>query len=513
LNHNHSPSISNGSFLLRSHHIAQLSAAPGIAAGIAAFAGTTIVATAAAALTTTAAVTTIFGVGGGSLVAYKMQRRTIGLTEFKFCKETSCERRRQQQRQQVTGKVTSSDEDEEMPDAELYSTICIAGWLRDDCDFQRPWGLTPSRPPIDDKLELLERFYSVHRPGHVPKCAKILAIWKGEEKQLWNLLRQSYGRDPDHLFPLEDGPRFRGSLSHEQQEVVGQLFTQLGCTLSVAGDVKETQKRQQTPLERMQSGQRNAKRDTGPSLLDSLHGPHADELNASPFLYGSSHAGFEDSSTVVSEQENSDDSKIKHLATVWDYQATYGGELYTVRWESDLLEELCDSVTALATDVVTGATAHLLKFTALSALAAAMALPALKGAANMIDGTWTLVVERADEAGRELAQSLMFSSAGNRPVSLVGFSFGARVVYSCLKELARYQAKWEDYQDRRQKHGVKKLGRRSAVKEDSDAFFENMREPASIVGDVCSCCCAALLRSCYCTLQHKVLTLLFFVVS
>ena len=27
----------------------------------------------------------------------------------------------------------------------------------------------------------------------------------------------------------------------------------------------------------------------------------------------------------------------KHLLTVWDYHANYGGELYTVQWESDLL--------------------------------------------------------------------------------------------------------------------------------------------------------------------------------
>ena len=59
-------------------------------------------------------------------------------------------------------------------------------------------------------------------------------------------------------------------------------------------------------------------------------------------------------------------------------------------------------------------------------LVAAMTLPvALKSAANMIDGTWALVVERADETGKELAESLLFSSAGNRPVNLVGFSFGA----------------------------------------------------------------------------------------
>jgi Protein of unknown function (DUF726) len=98
----------------------------------------------------------------------------------------------------------------------------------------------------------------------------------------------------------------------------------------------------------------------------------------------------------------------------------------------------------------------------------------------LIDGTWTLVVERADEAGRELAQSLLFSCAGNRPIALVGFSFGGRVIYSCLKELARLQEKWEDYYERQARGEVAQWKK--------DSYFENMREPASIVCDVSLLC-------------------------
>lgn len=404
----------------------------------------------AVALTTTAAVTTIFGVGGGSMVAYKMTRRTVGLTEFEFQKESN---------------NISSEGKAEVPEAELFCTVCISGWLRDDCDFQRPWGLSPTRPPIDDRLELLERFYSVYRPGHVPRCAKILDCWKNEEEQLWKLLRQNYGRDPDHLFPLNDGPKFRGALSLEQREIVAKLLEELGCSVPKAGRDSEAAPAQQTPFDRMQFSDQQA------LFYESRLGPKSRDNSVS---------GFDD----IVPGDDADTPKIKHLSTVWDYHATYGGELYTVRWESDLLEELCLSVIDLAADVVTGATTHLLKFTVLSALAAALAVPAaLKSAANMIDGTWTLVVERSDLAGKELAQSLLFSTAGNRPVTLVGFSFGARVIYSCLKELARYQEKWEDFQERqREAQKVKRKGDHSV--EGSDEFFRKMREPASIVGDV-----------------------------
>ncbi len=50
------------------------------------------------------------------LLGYKMHRRTKGLTEFDFQKE---------------GSIKKSE-------AELFSTVCISGWLRDSRDFQRP---------------------------------------------------------------------------------------------------------------------------------------------------------------------------------------------------------------------------------------------------------------------------------------------------------------------------------------------------------------------------------------
>jgi len=155
-------------------------AAPGIAAGVAAVAGgTAATAAATAVLSSTAAVTAIFGVGGGGLAAYKMQRRTQGLTEFEFRKEG-----RSKSQHTVDGGV------------DLFSTIMLSGWLRDEYDFQRPWGVTPTSPRLKDKLELLERFYSVHSPDHVMKCKRILQSWEGEERELWKVLRQKYGTDP-----------------------------------------------------------------------------------------------------------------------------------------------------------------------------------------------------------------------------------------------------------------------------------------------------------------------------
>jgi hypothetical protein len=78
--------------------------------------GSAVAAGVSTVLTSAAAISTIFGVGGAGLAGYKMHRRTKGLTEFDFQKEG----------------MSKNGE------AELFSTVCISGWLRDARDFQRP---------------------------------------------------------------------------------------------------------------------------------------------------------------------------------------------------------------------------------------------------------------------------------------------------------------------------------------------------------------------------------------
>lgn len=469
-------------------------AAPGIAAGIAALAGGAAATAAVVTLTSTAAVTAIFGVGGGGLAAYKMQRRTQGLTEFKFQKESQSRRRRIQGGLGETTRI----------EPELFSTICISGWLRDYCDFQRPWGVSPSNPPIIDRLELLERFYSVHNPDHVSRCSKILSKWKNEENSLWRLLKKKYGRDPDELFPIEEGIRQRGSLTLEEDEVLDQLFVELGHISFLDEEASSMWKssfrsRQNTinedsPPRRSNMFRRQAR---STSLEDSLRGSRQGSVagenvsDADSDLissFGNSATGGAKSNK--NEQKEKERSSPKHLLTVWDYQAHYGGELYTIKWESRLLMELCDSVTDMAVDILENATRQILKTTALSTLLTAVAVPTVMlQAMNVIDGTWTMAIERSDEAGKELAKSLLFSRAGHRPVTLVGFSMGARVIYSCLKELAKYQEKWEDAREAQPQPAI--TGRRTKMKESIDkqraddniTVFEGMREPASIVED------------------------------
>ena len=66
----------------------------------------------------------------------------------------------------------------------------------------------------------------------------------------------------------------------------------------------------------------------------------------------------------------------------------------------------------------------------------AMTLPlALTKLSYLIDNPWSVSQARADMAGLILADSIIDRNLGTRPITLVGFSLGARVVYAALREL------------------------------------------------------------------------------
>lgn len=555
-------------------------AAPGIAAGIAAMTASTTITAAGAAvistLTSSAAVCTIFGVGGGGLAAYKVSRRTQGVTEFEFRREDNgrarvrAEAAAARARKSAAGsnlrrRLRGHAEHDEVAkaaaraaatsDAELYSTVCLSGWFRDVRDFQRAWGVNPSNPPITDRLELLERFYAVYQPSKIHRCARILAHWRGEERQLWRLLRQKYGRDPDHTFPFDHGSRFDADLTNTEDVAVDRLLIELGYDIPEPEPESRPSQTEDTAAYDAQSSQaagaigRIGQKISDKILHHNYEGHGVEDLSRmenQPSIHASSTAGTSISGDASEQQRQQtatrsstlapglspqtaaptnlavSDSNAppvpaaaasmaptptanggnaaagastsagtkaqslpRHLDTVWDYTAEYGGELYTVRWESDLLMELCDSVADMVVDVLGAGTRELLKQTALATLVTAIAIPyAMIRAADSIDSCWTLAVERADEAGVELAKSLLESQAGHRPVTLLGYSMGARAIYSCLKELARHQEKWEDQRDRRreaQTMGADQTTPKPTPTGKEGDEFVYSREPASIV--------------------------------
>lgn len=114
------------------------------------------------------------------------------------------------------------------------------------------------------------------------------------------------------------------------------------------------------------------------------------------------------------------------------------GDIYSIYWEPEMLQSTGQTIQILATEALTQTIQQILAATALSTLMAGLAAPiVLTKLAYLIDNPWTVSLARADAAGLILADSLIDRNLGSRPITLVGFSLGARLIFSCLRELAR----------------------------------------------------------------------------
>uniref|UniRef100_A0A663DQ82 Transmembrane and coiled-coil domains 4 n=1 Tax=Aquila chrysaetos chrysaetos TaxID=223781 RepID=A0A663DQ82_AQUCH len=113
-------------------------------------------------------------------------------------------------------------------------------------------------------------------------------------------------------------------------------------------------------------------------------------------------------------------------------------EQYCLAWESKYLMELGNALDSLLNGFVNMMAQEALKFTVLSGIVTALTWPAsLLTVASVIDNPWGVCLHRSAEVGKHLAHILLSRQQGKRPVTLIGFSLGARVIYFCLQEMAQ----------------------------------------------------------------------------
>ncbi|KAJ8370994.1 hypothetical protein SKAU_G00110220 [Synaphobranchus kaupii] len=113
------------------------------------------------------------------------------------------------------------------------------------------------------------------------------------------------------------------------------------------------------------------------------------------------------------------------------------GEQYCLVWESRFLRDLGSALDSLLDGLVSIVAQEALKYTILAGIVTALTWPAsILAVASVIDNPWGVCLSRSAEVGKHLAQVLRSRQQGKRPVSLIGFSLGARVIYFCLQELA-----------------------------------------------------------------------------
>ncbi|KAK1251060.1 hypothetical protein MKX07_005615 [Trichoderma sp. CBMAI-0711] len=113
-------------------------------------------------------------------------------------------------------------------------------------------------------------------------------------------------------------------------------------------------------------------------------------------------------------------------------------ESYVTRWEVAALTNLGSSLeTAIKSSAWKEGKAEIEARTIFSCLIESTWPVALLKISKIIDNTWIVGMVRAEKAGAVLADAIMRQKfQGDRPVSLIGYSLGARAIYTCLMVLA-----------------------------------------------------------------------------
>jgi len=118
-----------------------------------------------------------------------------------------------------------------------------------------------------------------------------------------------------------------------------------------------------------------------------------------------------------------------------------GLEAYALRWELAALTDLGVSLSGILTSTaMSWLKLELAKLTFSAALYSIIWPLAMLQTARVVDNPFSIAKHRAGKAGLVLADAIINKAQGNRPITLVGYSLGARVIYSCLRSLAKRDA-------------------------------------------------------------------------
>ncbi|KAL8655734.1 MAG: hypothetical protein Q9210_000715 [Variospora velana] len=129
------------------------------------------------------------------------------------------------------------------------------------------------------------------------------------------------------------------------------------------------------------------------------------------------------------------------VTSPWRILSPASSEPFALRYELEALMNLGNSISAMVSSAAWGyAKSEMIKHTIFAELTAALWPLAILKISRVVDNPFSVAKARSDKAGELLADALVNKAQGERPVVLVGYSLGARVVYSCLMSLAKRKA-------------------------------------------------------------------------
>ena len=125
----------------------------------------------------------------------------------------------------------------------------------------------------------------------------------------------------------------------------------------------------------------------------------------------------------------------------WQVLGNTGIEAFALRFELDALIRLGNALTTYVKSAAWGVGSKaVISQTVFATLAAGLWPLGIVKAARVVDNPFSVARSRSEKAGRVLADAIINKVQGERPVTLVGYSLGARVIYYCLDELSRRKA-------------------------------------------------------------------------
>jgi hypothetical protein len=130
----------------------------------------------------------------------------------------------------------------------------------------------------------------------------------------------------------------------------------------------------------------------------------------------------------------------EEVVSPWRYidSSTEG---FALRYELEAMLKLGNSMeTFVKSYAWSYAKGQIIKRTVFGALSAGLWPLGLLKVASVLDNPFSVAKYRADKAGEVLADALINKVQGERPVTLVGYSLGARLIFSCLLTLAKRNA-------------------------------------------------------------------------
>ena len=415
-----------------------------------------------------------FGAAGAGLAGYRTSRCVAGLTDFEI----------------VRGVAPS-------PEASgLTVAVCVAGSMRDPTDYAATYGAdNPANAPLKRKLRRLlqqkealaaaaardrarsvllaaktgQSFVARRRPSQIERlqgrvAQKSEATLEERCRALLSLAPDASldaAPPPEALTPLLDESIAREAANALEAAVARASAPDGLSALDVVQGDASTLVRQALALRADEA----VDVDLTALALEKCDEEAAQKRNAvdAERIAGLDETGAEEARPPpVGDNDGRDpveDNDGRDVELWWWPQAWSGGapELNLLIWERRILVEITASMAALASSLAQSAAQDTIMYgaaaTTTGLILTTLMLPiALLQATKYIDGTWTLAVTRADAAGVALADVLCARhDIGERPVTLVGYSLGARVVFSCLEELTRRHARAQKRCRRREK--------------------------------------------------------------